>query len=835
LSRTTIKSVESPLEDFCEACLTLLEGESALGSVLTDLLPSFGAAIQPCGLAARDLDSELDLWKKNSQQLIRLAKLHSGSDAEGLIKSLERVSHEATRAIEALTGLGTLPTADSTALDQKPETQAVNNASLRSICESMLVLMKLGPDETSVLAQTMPSLYHIFRYCTPVVMARLRAELNVSRSASEQLLELAGAHYGNAASPLQQRIRESHDCAAKMIGAMESLANAARAERSVKARPSDSPAKPATVKGAETSAAQSGKTDLAQALEYYQLGLQSQQHRDFQTAETLYSEALRLDPTLRLAWLQRGRIRVMHQKGVPAVADLTRALQLFDADPLALRWRGDALAMCGQFADAMDDYQRVLDILPEDTAVRYNRAVVLRLTGRLDRAWSEFEHLRTRRSNLPGTYLNRGLICMARGLPEEAVEEFKAALEAKPGLPEAIERLKELGIATSESRAPAIHPADSKAAITPKPAKTAPPAIAAPGTPRGSRKAARKQASDSSAQEVDYLTKSAGSQSDADQSESPEDKLKHELAMSLLLEISSVEIPQVADQQAGNSPAEIKPLQIDSGDSNGSSPQLTLQAGDSGRSASGGHGASLIALTDKPAGQKSAHSDGSQNEVTLIQADTLEIRCPSCDQRSVLRLNQLRSGKVIACRRCSCHFKVQSNGKLSEVVKNRRGQWEVHHDRFALLRDRRVIAAIVSVSLLLLATTWRYQPVNYDAVIAEDADMPAELESRAEVFTLAWLKGDHKTMRQLTEAVHSKELFLWAMDNPAPALLSRGTLERDVRFKVRILDENRPNARVQVRIDGLQVANGNGISELSQAWRLEGERWKFQPVSNPHL
>ena len=162
------------------------------------------------------------------------------------------------------------------------------------------------------------------------------------------------------------------------------------------------------------------------------------------------------------------------------------------------------------------------------------------------------------------------------------------------------------------------------------------------------------------------------------------------------------------------------------------------------------------------------------------------------------------------------------------MVKNGRGQWNAFRDRFDMWKDRRVLATVASV--IVLAAIVFFRPLNAENFIPEDPGYPQELKPRAKLFTQAWLKGDFRTMRQLSDADQSQELHLWAMDNPAPVVESPATVERDTTLNVEIVKENHPIAHVQVRIDGLKIKRGHPISELAQNWRQDGDRWFFQPV-----
>lgn len=798
-SQLTNIPVEVHLQEFCEACLELLAGPNSYGSILTDVLPSLGRVLRSCGRARLPLDSELREWKSKSSQVIRMAKLHCGDGSAGLVVSLDQVAQEATQAISALCRLGEISDVVLLSEEDGGQPVVVNEGTpvttfegpLREFCEAILNLLELGPGSSSVLPQTMPSLPRIFSACNSVALARLRAELNVSRTTSEQLMQFAGAHDGSAAAQLQARVQEAQDQADRVICSMELLAAASEN------RKQGDGFHQRGVRDSADSSTTDGDAPNAQTC--YQLAVQSHQRQDLKTAETLYTEAVRLDESIRLAWLQRGRIRLLNGHASSAAADLTRALQLFADDPITVRWRGDAYSMCGRLEEALQDYDRSLEMMPESTVVRYNRAVVLRLMGRLDLAWSELTVILDGRSNLPGAYLNRGLICLARQQAPQAIVEFQAALVLQPGLQEAIDHLNELGVTTEEPLGHRDSPVVKPEPMADKPDRVVKTETAAPRP----RRKARKTPLVSNAQLPVTIS-----------SESLPTPAEDELAVTLLSETSIELLSEAATDEtplpassSDSIPLVVEPKQPAAGD--------TVNAADTA--------ADIVA--GRPVRTPNPSSPA---------GISIELRCPGCGGLNSIRTEKLQPGKAITCRRCVCHFSVQADGTLVQLVKNKRGGWSIYREPVEYWKDRRILGSVAAV-LLLVGMLFLFRPANGDSVIAEDPSYPQELEPRAKMFTLAWLKGDFRTMRQLSDSVQHRELFLWAMDHPIPVLASPATLERDATFNVEIINANHPNARVHVRIDGLRIARGDPLQLISQEWRQDGDRWIFQPSGKNNL
>jgi tetratricopeptide (TPR) repeat protein len=755
--------VEFHFREFCEACLELLGKPNAQHSILTDVLPSLARVLRECGRTKLPMVAELAEWKQKSQQVTRMAQLHCGAESSGLSNGTTQ-----SDVVPLLDDLGTAA--------HEGDASPAFEASLWKFCDAVLTLIESGPDGSSILPQTTPSLHRIFGTCTPIALARLRAELNVSRTTSEQLMQFAGAHHESAAMQLQARVQLAQDQADRLICALELLASAADGRIDGKDSRDQS-----TIDNGVSQASDGGPQS---ADVYYQLANQSYQRQDLRTAETLYSEALRLDDKLRLAWLQRGRIRLLSGNAPQAVTDLTRTLQLFSDDPITLRWRADAFSMCGRLEEALKDYEQSLKMMPESVVARYNRAVVLRLTGRFALASSELTAMLKHRSCVAGARLNLGLIRLAQEQTQQAIEEFQAALIAQPGLTEAIQHLSDLGIEIQEPAVESAAKAPSKAA----PVK--------PVSRSSTRRARPTLAPDRPAEKATSATASMV----PDPTSSLDD-----LAVTLLSETS---IDSISDEEP---PAPIPDFKVDE-----STPIRTRTT------ASEIETVPTLAVTGSPT-----------RPVGQAPQMSIDIRCPACEGLNTIRADMLQPGKAITCKRCVRHFSVQADGSLVRMVKSKKGKWNKHEEQWEWWKDWRLVTA--AASILLLAGLFWFRPAEVDGYIAEDPGHPKELEPRAKLFTLAWLKGDYKTMRQLSDSVQSRELFVWAMDHPIPVLASPATLERDATVDVEILGANPPNASVHIRIDGLRIARGEPVRSLTQEWKQEGERWIFLPAGRGHL
>ena len=103
-----------------------------------------------------------------------------------------------------------------------------------------------------------------------------------------------------------------------------------------------------------------------------------------------YSEAIRFNPSLVMAYNNRGAILV--QKGLTdrAVKDLNQAIRLDPRNAMAYSNRGSAWQARGQYDRAIQDYFQAIRLKPDYADAYYNRGATWLLKGNTDRAIEDF-------------------------------------------------------------------------------------------------------------------------------------------------------------------------------------------------------------------------------------------------------------------------------------------------------------------------------------------------------------------------------------------------------------------------------------------------------------
>jgi tetratricopeptide (TPR) repeat protein len=327
---------------------------------------------------------------------------------------------------------------------------------LRHFCQAVLDLLRQRPDQRPEFSRVWPGLARTLRGASREAVAHLRGEIRGWEAAAESLGRLSRSSYlqfGGEAAALLGKLEAARAQAESVVRALEGLPQGGDDRQSAGEADSDEPATasgvPATPSDLPdgsreiTPPGEAALSDGERAAAIYREAEACRAGKDAAAAADLYTEALRLDPGLRPAYLRRGRILTFQGRTEQAVEDMCVALQLQSDDPTAYWWRGDAHALSGRHAAAVEDYTRALQLAPGLFLPRYNRAVSLRQGGDADGAMRELDELLRIKPAHGPLYLNRGLILLARGEPERALEDFRAALRYQPDSREAVQRLQE--------------------------------------------------------------------------------------------------------------------------------------------------------------------------------------------------------------------------------------------------------------------------------------------------------------------------------------------------------------------------------------------------------
>lgn len=156
--------------------------------------------------------------------------------------------------------------------------------------------------------------------------------------------------------------------------------------------------------------------------------------RDLDRADTLYAQALAVNPNESLAWLQKGNACSFRGDGEAALEHVDRAVALSPLDPARhyyLSLQASAALTAGAYERAVDAAQRSLRLNREHVSTHRVLAIALALQDRLDEARSSVSEV----LRLEPQLTVQRFIARSPGAQSGLAEKFGRAL-GRAGLPE---------------------------------------------------------------------------------------------------------------------------------------------------------------------------------------------------------------------------------------------------------------------------------------------------------------------------------------------------------------------------------------------------------------
>jgi predicted O-linked N-acetylglucosamine transferase (SPINDLY family) len=161
-------------------------------------------------------------------------------------------------------------------------------------------------------------------------------------------------------------------------------------------------------------------------------------------AETLYRQALALDPTHAECHYRLGVVAYWLGRGEFAVSSLRRAVELA---PRAAEYHLDLgliLSRLGRVIEAEGSYRSVLRLKPDDARAHDGLANALGHLNRLEEAVAHYREALRAKPDFAEAHYNLAHTVARLGRPEEAEQHYREALRLKPDFPEAHNNLAAL-------------------------------------------------------------------------------------------------------------------------------------------------------------------------------------------------------------------------------------------------------------------------------------------------------------------------------------------------------------------------------------------------------
>jgi tetratricopeptide (TPR) repeat protein len=195
---------------------------------------------------------------------------------------------------------------------------------------------------------------------------------------------------------------------------------------------------------AERYLAELAREQIAYADVYDMLGVIYHQQGRLIDAETVFKEALRINPAYTEAALNLavtlndlGKYREakeIYERAMAASKNSPRHLDPFAKGKIANMHAdvGAAYHAVGLFEDAVREYERALALCPKFVDIRTKLGATFREMGNIVAAVREFERVKTENPKFAGGRLHLGLSYYAQGRREEAAHEWQQVLAMAP-------------------------------------------------------------------------------------------------------------------------------------------------------------------------------------------------------------------------------------------------------------------------------------------------------------------------------------------------------------------------------------------------------------------
>jgi len=170
---------------------------------------------------------------------------------------------------------------------------------------------------------------------------------------------------------------------------------------------------------------------MSAAASYYESG-------NLQEAIREYSEAVRSNPKLQLAYIYRAVCYDQLKEYDKAIADYSKAIAIDPHDPAAYSGRGDIYSHMGQFQKAIADCTKALSIDSSHLAAHWYRGNAYASLGQYQRAIEDYTATIKLNPGHYSAFYNRGNAYYSLGRYKEALKNYDQAIMLYPEYLEAL-------------------------------------------------------------------------------------------------------------------------------------------------------------------------------------------------------------------------------------------------------------------------------------------------------------------------------------------------------------------------------------------------------------
>lgn len=150
------------------------------------------------------------------------------------------------------------------------------------------------------------------------------------------------------------------------------------------------------------------------------------------TALTVYSQVIHLDPDNAIAYYNRGRAYRVKNQYAKAIADYTQAIRLKQDFASAYLNRGVVYRLSNEYTAAMTDFNTAIELEYGYAEAYNNRGLVYDTLQEYDKAIADFNEAIKLKPQEDYVYINRGNVYALSGRYSEAIADLKEATRLNP-------------------------------------------------------------------------------------------------------------------------------------------------------------------------------------------------------------------------------------------------------------------------------------------------------------------------------------------------------------------------------------------------------------------
>ena len=158
-----------------------------------------------------------------------------------------------------------------------------------------------------------------------------------------------------------------------------------------------------------------------------------EKHDHYESAVKCYTEALKLNPQMFVAYHNRGIIYSDKGEYDAALQDFSKAIEINSDDANAYRSRGIVYSDKGEYDAALQDFSKAIEMNPDEADAYYDdRGVVYLRKGEYDAALQDFSKAIEMNPDEAKPYYSRGLTYIIKNEYDKATQDFSKAIELDP-------------------------------------------------------------------------------------------------------------------------------------------------------------------------------------------------------------------------------------------------------------------------------------------------------------------------------------------------------------------------------------------------------------------